>query len=89
MYCRYCGRAVPEDSEFCSYCGKRLLEDQTTPTVEEGDSDSLSADPQKVSALADIGKTSFDAGEEIKHIENNEVYLRILNFLWLSVISSG
>jgi predicted nucleic acid-binding Zn ribbon protein len=24
LYCRYCGRAIPEDSVFCPYCGRRL-----------------------------------------------------------------
>lgn len=72
MYCRYCGREVPEDSEFCSYCGKRLLEDQATPTVEKWDSDSLSADSQKVSTLSDIGKVSSDTVEVTEHTENDK-----------------
>ena len=24
MYCRYCGKTVPEDSDFCDACGRRL-----------------------------------------------------------------
>jgi hypothetical protein len=24
LYCRYCGKVVPEDSVFCQYCGRRL-----------------------------------------------------------------
>jgi hypothetical protein len=24
LYCRYCGRLIPEDSVFCQYCGRRL-----------------------------------------------------------------
>ena len=24
MYCRYCGKEIPEDSRFCKYCGKEL-----------------------------------------------------------------
>ena len=28
MYCRYCGKAIAEDSEFCTYCG-RLIGDNT------------------------------------------------------------
>lgn len=26
MYCRYCGKEIPENSEFCSYCGKNINE---------------------------------------------------------------
>ena len=29
MFCRYCGRQLPDDSRFCSGCGKRL--DETSP----------------------------------------------------------
>ena len=24
MYCRYCGKQIPDDAIFCSYCGKDL-----------------------------------------------------------------
>ena len=24
MYCRFCGKEIPEDAKFCSYCGKEL-----------------------------------------------------------------
>lgn len=30
MFCRYCGKQIPEDSEFCSGCGKPLGEVQKT-----------------------------------------------------------
>lgn len=24
MYCNYCGKVIPDDSDLCSYCGKRV-----------------------------------------------------------------
>lgn len=24
MYCRFCGKQIPDDAKFCSYCGKKL-----------------------------------------------------------------
>jgi len=24
MFCKYCGKEIPENSEFCRYCGKRI-----------------------------------------------------------------
>lgn len=35
MYCRYCGKQLPEGSAFCTYCGKQLQEkpsQQSDPT---------------------------------------------------------
>ncbi len=34
MFCRYCGRQVPDDSAFCQHCGKQLslLESDATPS---------------------------------------------------------
>ena len=33
MYCRFCGKEIPEDSRFCKYCGKELAynPDNKTP----------------------------------------------------------
>ena len=30
MFCKYCGKELPEKSSFCSNCGKRLLEKVVT-----------------------------------------------------------
>lgn len=37
MYCKHCGKKVPEGSKFCRYCGRNLVEEgQATPdTVEK------------------------------------------------------
>ena len=24
MYCNYCGKVIPDDSNLCAYCGKRV-----------------------------------------------------------------
>lgn len=31
MFCRYCGKALPDDSLFCSHCGQRLAEAPAQP----------------------------------------------------------
>ena len=37
MFCRYCGKAIAEDSEFCTYCGKSLT---GTATIEKAKTNS-------------------------------------------------
>ncbi len=27
MFCRYCGKSIPEDSDFCTYCGKHISDE--------------------------------------------------------------
>lgn len=29
MFCAYCGKEIPDNSEFCSYCGKQIVLDNT------------------------------------------------------------
>ncbi|MBO4667103.1 MAG: CPBP family intramembrane metalloprotease, partial [Bacilli bacterium] len=38
MYCRFCGKEIPDDAKFCSICGKELAykpEEETTQEVKE------------------------------------------------------
>ena len=35
MFCRYCGKAIADDSDFCTYCGKPLFEKLNNISTEE------------------------------------------------------
>lgn len=34
MFCRYCGKPIPDDAPFCSYCGKQQFEQHDQPTAQ-------------------------------------------------------
>ena len=34
MFCKYCGRDIPETSEFCPECGKKLKKESVKNTEE-------------------------------------------------------
>lgn len=37
MYCRFCGRKIPEDALFCSYCGKDVVSDDADSPPRSGE----------------------------------------------------
>lgn len=36
MYCKHCGKEIPEESKFCRYCGKTISSSNKTHVIEEG-----------------------------------------------------
>lgn len=43
MYCKYCGKELPENSKFCSYCGRNLNDTQTEQEKSSQETDFNSA----------------------------------------------
>lgn len=35
MFCRKCGKMIPDDSKFCPYCGETVVFEETQPAVKE------------------------------------------------------
>jgi len=36
MYCKFCGKTIPDDATFCNYCGKSLNgSDENTASLNE------------------------------------------------------
>ena len=38
MYCQYCEKEIPENSEFCPYCGKKINENIKNKATEQEES---------------------------------------------------
>ena len=41
MFCRKCGKKIPDDSDFCTYCGERMIILEQDPQRPEEDKISL------------------------------------------------
>lgn len=48
MFCRYCGKEIPEDSNFCSYCQKQLNVDIQNDTLKKIDTPAEAVQPEKL-----------------------------------------
>lgn len=35
MYCTYCGKEIPDDSQFCGYCGKTAIRPDAAPQYQK------------------------------------------------------
>ena len=57
MYCRYCGKEIPEDAKFCSYCGKELAYNpDKKDTVEQPNKFEKKNDPKYKKMKSDYSK---------------------------------
>lgn len=64
MFCRHCGKRLPDDSKFCTYCGKSVvIEDEGASAGQEPEPASTEAAPAPAPATAPAGAAPAPASE--------------------------